>query len=104
MEPETCISALATWIKNKKIEISDDITVNSRNTPADLQEYCTRIEDLAHELCKAIRYENTEVLHRLQFPDDLIQCSKSLDVRTVMIDKIEDWCIREENVYRRVQN
>jgi hypothetical protein len=93
-EPEDCIKSLDEWIKTKKTGVYDENIKGPNNDQLVLQSYTDALENLGEKLILAIEREDTETLIDLQWPDDLMNCIKDLNIRTVIVDRIECWFIR----------
>ena len=93
-EPEECIEALDRWIQSEKNTIYDDNIKGPDNSQQVLENYTVSLKSFADKLLKAIDHESIDILQDLNWPDELIGCIKDLSIRTVIMDRIENWCIQ----------
>ena len=93
-EPEDCVASLDEWIKEKKNTFYDENIRGPNNEQAVLENYTNALEFFAHTLIRAIEYEDIKSLNEFQWPADLMECIKDLNIRTVMLDRIDYWFIR----------
>lgn len=93
-EPDECVASLDEWIKEKKDGIYGENIKGPNNDQGVLESYTNALEIFAHNLIHAIEYEDINILNELQWPDDLMECIKDMNIRTVMVDRIDHWFIR----------
>ena len=93
---ESSLKALDDWIIPRKKEIHEKNIKGPRNTPAVLQNYMNELEQLNNNICRALREPDVNVrdstLKALGWPDDLIECTKEINARTDVKDRLEKWC------------
>jgi len=93
-EPDACVEALDTWIKEKKNTVYDENIKGPNNQQDVLENYTNVLELFARNLMRAIEHEDMNVLSELRWPDDLMECIKDMNIRTVILDRLEKWFIR----------
>lgn len=93
-EPDECVASLDEWIKGKKNTFYDQNIRGPNNEQDVLENYTYALEIFANNLIHAIEYEDINNLNELQWPADLMECIKDMNIRTVMIDRIDHWLIR----------
>jgi len=93
-EPDECIAELDKWIKNIKDKIYNDNIKGPNNDQAVLTNYINDLEVFANNLNREIKAENTAELNGMKWPESLMECIKDINMRIVILDRIEYWCIR----------
>jgi len=93
-EPDECVKLLDEWIKQKKNIVYDENIKGPNNRQDVLENYTNVLEIFASKLITAIEKEDTKILNDLQWPDDLMECIKDMNIRTVILDRIESWFVR----------
>jgi len=93
-EPDECIAELDKWIKNIKDKIYNDNIKGPNNNQDVLTNYINELEVFANNLNREIKAENTAELNTMKWPESLMECIKDMNMRIVILDRIEYWCIR----------
>jgi hypothetical protein len=93
-EPDECVKLLDEWIKQKKNIVYDENIKGPNNRQDVLENYTNVLEIFASKLITAIEKEDTKILNDLEWPDDLMECIKDMNIRTVILDRIESWFVR----------
>jgi len=95
-EPEydRCINALDTWLQSKKKSIYDENIKGPDNSEDVLESYINSLEDLGINLIRAINNQDIDTLGSLEWPEELLECIEDMNIRIVINDRIEYWCIR----------
>jgi len=93
-EPDECVKMLDQWIKEKKNTVYDENIKGPNNQQDVLENYTNILEIFANKLISAIEKEDTKILNELEWPDDLMECIKDMNIRTVILDRIESWFVR----------
>ena len=93
-EPEDCIEALDTWIQSEKNMIYDENIKGPDNSNEVLENYSNSVESFGRKLIYAIKREDINLLQDLNWPDTLLDCIKDSSIQTVIVDRIENWCIQ----------
>jgi hypothetical protein len=93
-EPDECIEVLDKWIQSEKNTIYDENIKGPENSQEVLSIYMESLESFGKRLLSAIVREDIDVLQDFAWPDELLECIKDLEIRTVIMDRIEHWFIR----------
>ena len=93
---DICIQRLDQWIVPKKREIHEKHIKAPNNSPLVLQNYMNELKQLYNDVCLAFRESDSEArdtkLRSLGWPDDLIECTKEINTRTDVADRLKLWC------------
>ena len=91
---EECLQTLDSWAKKEKdIYYTNNIT-NSKNTEEVLKKYENELHYYATKLISAIKSENINKLKELDWPEPLMKCIKDMSLRTIIVDRVNDWFIQ----------
>ena len=93
-EPEECIEALDKWIQSEKNTIYDENIKSPDNSQEVLNAYIESLESFGKRLLWAIEHEDLDDLRELNWPNELLDCIKDMNIRTVITDRIESWFLR----------
>lgn len=93
-EPEACVNDVDKWLQSKKKSIYDENIKGPDNSEDVLESYTNSLEVLGINLIRAINNEDIDALESLEWPEELLECIKDMNIRTVINDRIEYWCIR----------
>ena len=93
-EPDDCVASLDKWVKMKKNTIYDANIRGPSNKQDVLENYTSVLETFALELIHNIQTENYKELDSMNWPDDLMECIKDMNIRTVIMERIDKWFIR----------
>jgi len=90
IEEDACIEKVNQWITNtKKNAYEKNINSQSSDTtenPKELFAYQADLENLEHNLSKAIQKEDMNALSTLHWPDELMDCIKDMAIRGEILD------------------
>ena len=87
IEEDACIEKVNKWIiDTKKNAYEKNINVNTTENPETLIAYQADLENLEHNLSKAIQNENMKELSNLHWPDELMECIKDMAIRGEILD------------------
>ena len=93
---DTCINHLDKWIEPIKKKIHEKHIKGPTNTPVVLQNFINNMTTLHNDVCSALRESDMAVrdreLKRIGWPDQLIECTKDIGVRTEVKDRLKLWC------------
>lgn len=93
---DTCINHLDKWIEPIKKKIHEKHIKGPTNTPVVLQNFINNMTTLHNDVCSALREPDMAVrdreLKRIGWPDQLIECTKDIGVRTEVKDRLKLWC------------
>ena len=93
---DTCIKHLDKWIEPIKKKIHEKHIKGPTNTPVVLQNFINNMTILHNDVCSALREPDMVVrdgeLKRIGWPDQLIECTKDIGVRTEVKDRLKLWC------------
>jgi len=93
-EPEECIEVLDKWIQSEKNTIYDENIKGPENSQDVLNTYMERLESFGKRLLSAIKHEDLFELQELNWPNELMECIKDMNIRIVITDRIECWFLR----------
>ena len=101
-EPDECLMELDKWIKEQKDIIYNDNIKSPKNDENDIINYTNKVQDYGKKIIRAIEKEDTETLTKLEWPTTLMSCILDLTIRTVLLDRIEDWLLTYPYVRSRL--
>ena len=93
-EPDECLEVLDEWLKSEKAAIYDENIKGPDNSQEVLNAYIESLESFGKRLLWAIEHEAFDDLQELNWPDELLDCIKDMNIRTVITDRIESWFLR----------
>jgi hypothetical protein len=90
---EECLVILKGWLIEQKNRIYSE-HIKSDNDENELQMYTISLEGFARNVIKAIEREIVDDLKKLRWPEELMECIKSIGIRVDIIHDIESSFIR----------
>ena len=93
-EPDECLECLDEWLKKNKDRIYDETIKDHENSQVSLVNYKDSLKLLYKKLIDAIESEDTTILKDIEWPDQLMECIKDMNIRTVITYRIEHWLYR----------
>jgi hypothetical protein len=84
---EECVKRLSEWIIHQKRDAQKNFN-NSNNSIKDIQIYIDEMKSIGNTLNRAIENENYDILKELNWPEDLVDCIKNMEIKTLLIDYI----------------
>jgi len=92
-ETNECIQILDRWIREKRDDIYNKNIKGPDNSQKVLETYTCSLSNFGNELIRAITTENKDELNKLDWPNELMECIRNVNVRVDIVDRIEHWCI-----------
>ena len=89
-----CIEMLDKWIITIRDEIYNKNIKSPNNSEDSISEYIAELETYGNTLNHAIKKEHTNILLDNGWPNELMECIKTIRIKNEIIDRIEYWCIR----------
>jgi len=83
-----CLAILDKWIVECKREFHTHHIKSSDVN--ELENYRQGLEDLERELVSAIKNEITQVLQDFEWPLELMECIKEINIQTEIIDRLHE--------------
>jgi hypothetical protein len=93
-EYDDCLQKLANWAKAKKDELYEANIKSPTNREAVLETFTRACRQVGQDLVTNLNAENDRNLRGLGWPDELMECMKQPDIRTILCDQVENWFIR----------
>ncbi len=93
-EYDECLQKLAVWAKTKKEEIYEQNIKSPKNGESVLELFSNACRAVGNSLVLNLNSENSKNLRELGWPEDLMECMRQPDVRTILCDQVENWFIR----------
>uniref|UniRef100_A0A6C0AN99 Uncharacterized protein n=1 Tax=viral metagenome TaxID=1070528 RepID=A0A6C0AN99_9ZZZZ len=87
MQRKECLEVLNLWIiQVKKKAYVENIQAENAD---ELLNYKDSLEDLESKLAHAIQDENISVLQSLEWPEELMECIKDMQIKSYILDCIQ---------------
>lgn len=90
-EDDICLKTLDQWLMTTKNRNYNEIIKSPNNDSNVLLEYENVLDNLATKLISAINKEDANMLSKLEWPNELMECIRDSNIKMLMIDKIELW-------------
>jgi len=90
-ESDRCLKRLDEWLMTTKNRNYNKIIKSPNNDSNVLLEYENVLDNLAIKLIDAIKKEDTDMLTKLDWPNELMECIHDSNIKMLIIDEIEKW-------------
>jgi hypothetical protein len=93
---DTCVKHLDAWIEPLKKKIHEENIKGPNNSPEVLNDFIDEMSKVEIRIRFALKEPNENMrnntLKHLGWPDELIECTKDIAVRTEILDRLNLWC------------